>query len=470
MSRELTLVKNSVFIFVGKMATVLANLLLLPLYTSIFSTAEYGTVDLITTIIGLVLPIITLYVEQGMFRYMIEHVDEDAKGVYSSSSFKFMLLLTIGYISVYLIVMLFIDFKYKYYIAAIIFSHALFNWMLQYMRGVRKLGLFSLMSFLSSFITICLNILFLVIIKTGIEGILISNAVAPFVVFCVFFFQQRIIGVVAKHQMDFAKIKEMLSYSLALIPNSLSMWVLNSSDRLIVCHFLGLSNNGILSVSHKFVSYYGYVHSTFLTSWQESGTIHYKDKDRDEFFSNTLLKTFDLFAAFCILIIAVVPIVFNILIPNKSYSQAYNTIPIYIIAELFNTIIGFLGVIYIANKRTIVISISTMLIAIVNIIVHLCTIRYIGLYAAAVSTAFSYLSILVFRIIDTKKYINLKYRWKHYIVYFIFYGIVAFTYYQKSFLLSSAVFVVSLLILSYVNKNILVGLLRYVKRKIKRSQ
>lgn len=469
MNREITLVKNSAFIFIGKMATVLANLLLLPLYTSILSTEEYGTVELITTIIGLALPMITLYIEQGMFRYMIENIEVEKRDSYSASSFKLMFCMTTGYIFVFLVVMRLISFKYTYYIAAIVFTQALFNWMLQYMRGIRKLGQFSLMSFLSSFITICLNILFLVKLKIGVQGVLISNSIAPFVVFLLFFLKHKVYKLVLFNKYDGSKIREMLKYSVALIPNSLSIWVLNSSDRLIVRQYMGIGNTGILSASHKFVSYYGYVNSTFLTSWQESGTIHYRDEDRDDFFNKTLEKTFDLFAAFSVLIIAVVPIVFSILIPNKSYSQAYFAIPIYIIAELFNTIIGFLGVIYIANKKTIIISISTMIIAALNIIVHVSTIKAIGLYAAAVSTAFSYFCILIFRIIDTKKYINLKYNWMHYALYFVLYGIVTYVYYKKSLILSLLVFTIVFLFLMFINRNLLKGVIAYVKKKISKN-
>ncbi len=469
MNRELTLVKNSAFIFIGKMATVLANLLLLPLYTSILSTEEYGTVELITTIVGLVLPLITLYVEQGMFRYMIENVETEQRDSYSASSFKLMIVLTISYVLLFLVVMQFIYFRYTYYIASIVLTHALFNWMLQYMRGIKKLGQYSFMSFLSSFITICLNILFLVVLKIGVKGILISNAIAPFAVFLIFSIKHNIFSLVIHHKYEPTKIKEMLKYSVALIPNSLSIWVLNSSDRLIVKHYMGIGNTGILSASHKFVSYYGYVNSTFLTSWQETGTIHYKDKDRDHFFNSTLQKTFDIFAAFSILIIAIIPIVFNILIPNTSYAQAYYAIPIYIVAELFNTIIGFLGVIYIANKRTIIISISTMIIALINIIVHVSTVRTIGLYAAAISTAFSYFCILIFRIIDTKKYINLKYNWLHCLLYFVLYGFVTYIYYRKSLTLSCCVFTFMLLILSFINRKTLKGVIRYVKNKIKNN-
>lgn len=47
-------------------------ILLLPLYTGILSTEEYGIVDLLNTLVSLLLPIVTFQVEQAVFRELIE--------------------------------------------------------------------------------------------------------------------------------------------------------------------------------------------------------------------------------------------------------------------------------------------------------------------------------------------------------------------------------------------------------------
>lgn len=50
--------------------------------------------------------------------------------------------------------------------------------------------------------------------------------------------------------------------------------------------------------------------------------------------------------------IVVLPIIFDWFI-NKSFSEAYYNIPIYLIASLFNVIVGLLGVVYVATKKNI---------------------------------------------------------------------------------------------------------------------
>ena len=71
-SKEKELLKNTTIVSVGKICTQLITFFLLPLYTAILSTAEYGIVDLLNTLVGLFLPIMTLQIEQGIFRFLVE--------------------------------------------------------------------------------------------------------------------------------------------------------------------------------------------------------------------------------------------------------------------------------------------------------------------------------------------------------------------------------------------------------------
>ena len=52
MSKEKTLAKNTVIVSIGKISTQLISFFLLPLYTAYLTTNEYGTVDLLNTLIS----------------------------------------------------------------------------------------------------------------------------------------------------------------------------------------------------------------------------------------------------------------------------------------------------------------------------------------------------------------------------------------------------------------------------------
>ena len=72
MNKKKELAKNTFIILAGKVSTQMITFFMLPLYTSYLLTEEYGLVDLITTYVTLIIPIITLDTEMAMFRFLIE--------------------------------------------------------------------------------------------------------------------------------------------------------------------------------------------------------------------------------------------------------------------------------------------------------------------------------------------------------------------------------------------------------------
>ena len=69
------LLKNTFIFTIGNLATKVINFFLIPLYTNILTTNEYGLVDLITTVSTIAVPILTLNVMESVMRF---NLDKDA--------------------------------------------------------------------------------------------------------------------------------------------------------------------------------------------------------------------------------------------------------------------------------------------------------------------------------------------------------------------------------------------------------
>ena len=211
---------------------------------------------------------------------------------------------------------------------------------------------------------------------------------------------------------DFSKIDKkiivsMNKYSIPLIPNGVSWWIVNVSDRTIISMVLGASFNGIYAVSNKFPTIISSLLGIFNLSWSESAALHVNSPDRDEFFSDIVNTAVKLFSALCIGMIGCLPFVFPILI-NDKYNEAFKYIPILILGALFNVVICLYSGIYIAKKLTKQVASTAVIGAIINIVVNILFIKKIGLFAAALSTAIAYLSMMLYRYLDLKKYVNIK--------------------------------------------------------------
>lgn len=469
MDRFKNLAKNTVIITIGKISTQLITFLLLPLYTAVLSTSEYGTVDLITTLVQLFIPVASLMIDQGVFRYLLNCNCEDDYKKNISSAFYVLSIANLICVLVYFIISFFYVNPYKIWILLILIFTSYSNLFLQISRGLKHTTDYAIGSFVCSCSTIILNVLCIVALKMGAYGMIISIFMGNVLCTLYLYFKLKLFKYISLKNIEKSCMKEQIKYSLPLIPNQLSLWIMNSSDRIIVTSFLGMSANGILAISHKFPSIFMTFYNIFQLAWHETGTVHYNDKDRDEFFTEMFDIILSIFSSICIGIILVLPLVFNMLI-NSDFFEAYYNIPIYMLSFLLNVVIGMLGVIYVATKKTSEIAKTTIIAAILNIIVNILLINKIGLFAASVSTFAGYFITMIYRIIDSKKYVKISYNYKKNILLIVAVLISCIIYYLNNKIIAILSLLIFVPILILFNKKIFFNIIYLIKNRGRLSE
>lgn len=465
MHKKKELVKNTVIIFLGKVSTQFISFFLLPLYTRFLSTSAYGTVDLITTYVSLFVPVITIEQEMATFRYLIDarNSDKEKKNIITTSILNVLKLLIL-FIIVYFIIVYFFKFKYAYFILANIIVCIFSNLFLQIARGLGENIHYSIASFITGLTTIILNIIFIVFLKFQVEGMLLSVILAN--TFCVLylFFVLKIYKYIS-FKSDKNLRKQMIKYSLPLVPNGISWWVVTASDRTIISTFLGVAANGIYAVANKFPTIINSLFSIFTMSWTESASLHIDDDDRDKFFSDITNTVLRLFSCLCIGLIACMPFAFPLLVDAK-FSDAYMYIPIFLIGVLCNCIIGVYSAIYIAKKKTKQIASTSIMSAVINVVLNLLLIKVLGLYAACISTSIAYFAMMIYRHIDLKKYVHIIYQKRMILLTIVMFAISIICYYINNIYLNIISLIVVIIYSIIVNKHLLLGMFKIVSNKV----
>ena len=67
-SRNENLIKNVILFAIGNIGSKLLQIILVPLYTRVMSSAEYGTVDIMQAIVSLLIPIFCFTIYEAVFR------------------------------------------------------------------------------------------------------------------------------------------------------------------------------------------------------------------------------------------------------------------------------------------------------------------------------------------------------------------------------------------------------------------
>lgn len=470
MNREKNLAKNTIIITIGKICTQLITFFLLPLYTGILSTEEYGAVDLLNTLVSLLLPIVTFQVEQAVFRELIEvRGKKNKESRIISSAVITVIFQCIVYLVIFALISPFINNHYKFFLATNVVANIFLSLLLQISRGFGDNKKYAFASFISALSTIVFNVLFLVVIKLGANGMLLGTMLGQIVATIYLFISLKLYKYLKVKDYKKEVIKSLWKYSLPLIPNAISWWVFNASDRVIASAFLGVDQNGILAASLKFSTVFITFYNIFNMSWTESISIAIKDDDVCDYFNRMFNIVLRLFTAMAVGMIACMPFVFPIMI-NEKFSAGYGLVPVSIVGSLFNVIVGLISVIYVAEKNTKAIASTSIVSAVINIIVHLVLIKFIGLYAAVISTFVAFFVMSIYRMIDiNKKYFKVNSDIKFVIQSAIALIFVFVSYYINNIYLNVFVVLFAVLFAIYINKDSFDIIFKLFIKKLKRS-
>lgn len=94
--------------------------------------------------------------------------------------------------------------------------------------------------------------------------------------------------------------------------------------------------------------------------------------------------------------------------PSKNFTFAYHYTPILVIAMVFQCLCQFTSSVYNVKKKSVNSLLTSLIAAVVNIILNFILIPEYGPYGAAIATAAAYAACFVIRIFDVRSYIPFK--------------------------------------------------------------
>lgn len=419
MNREKLLIKSTLIISLGTLIPQLLNFITIPIVTDYLTKTEYGTYDLILTVVALLLPIATLQVQSGSFRFLIDARgdDEKSKTIVSNT------LIFITAVSMVVLVVFYFCIPdttplYRLLICIFLFWDTIYNCLGQIARGLSDNKGYALGSMAVSVIKTILIVVFVMMRRSGLFGILIAFVVAYFLADVVLAVKIKLHKYLSFKALSFKELKKLLLYSWPLVPNNLSSWALRLSDRLVITHYLGVTANAVYAAANNIPNIVNLARSVFLMAWQENASEAIKDEDSEEYYSKMFRVTFALVSGITAVLIGITPVLFRILI-RGDYSEAYYQMPILFMGTFFGCTSAFQSGIYIAHKRTMAGGLSTMVAAIINLVIDFALVNRVGIFAGSISTLVSYFLLFVYRIIDIRRFQKIKYNYLSVVLYIV---------------------------------------------------
>lgn len=412
--------QNALLFTISGFGTRIISFFLVPLYTYVLSTDEFGSVDLVTTTVQLLIPVLTINIQDAVLRFSLDknYKAEDAicvgfKIIGASSALLGVILFGLDYSGI-----IPLESNYMFFLYLSFTSGALNNNLSMYLKAKDQVKTLAVWGITNTAVTCLFNLLLLLGMHLGINGYMIAYVSGTIVADVGMFLSGTIMKDLKSSKSSGEIAREMAKYSAPLIANSLGWWINNASDRYILTYFCGAAVNGIYAVSYKIPSILSALQSIFYNAWSISSITEFDENDEDGFIGGiyTVYSSASFLACSLIML-------FNISIAHILYSKnffvAWKYVPFLLLGTVFNGLGLFNGCIFAAAKKTKEISITTVISALINTVLNFILIPLVGAYGAAFATMIGYFSIWIMRMFRLEKVIRMNVNWKKQVVMMI---------------------------------------------------
>src|SRR5258708_3683363 len=391
------LIKNSGIYAIGSMASPLIALILSPFLAHNISHADYGAFAVLNVVIALMAVITQLSLGSAFFRvYITDYEDQqDRLAVISTTLILLSLtsipvtiamLMTASWLSEFL-------FRNASYGNAVSFAALVllaqnltvpgFSWL----RAENRAAVYTVFILISLFFNLGASIMLVGVLDLGIVGALIAlcGSYAVVAVCTLPLILQR-----AGLHLRLDIVRKLLFFGIPLVLSSISVWVLQLSDRYLLSYFGSLSQTASYSVAYTLGGVLSpVILGPFALAWPSIMYTIAKRKDAASIYQLVFLwfSIVLLVAVFAFSLLAT--ILLDILYP-PAYHSAAPVIPIIAVSTMFYGIYNIFTIGIFVQRKPWFILVFTSLAALVNVGLNIILIPFYGSMGAAASTLLAY--------------------------------------------------------------------------------
>ena len=427
MNKYQKLLNNTLIFAIGTFGSKLLSFILVRLYTGCMTTAQYGTADLLYQAANVIYPIVTLSMADALIRFGIDKA-YDNKKIYTIA-----LTTTAGGLAVLLLFTPLINSleAFRGY-GLLLFVYCFFSSFKQlaasFVRARGLVKLFAIDGIFSTLIIVVSNLILLLKFDLGVTGYVCSIIISDALSLLGLIIISELYKFFDIKSLDKSLFKEIVKYSLPLVPTYILWWITSASDRYFVIAMVNSAENGIYSAAHKIPTLLLLVTTLFYQAWQMSAIENKDDSDLSGYYKQVYgAYSSLLFIAAAGLIMIAKPFTYILVDndPEKNFVFGYHYTPILIIAMIFQCLCQFLSSIYNVRKKSVNSMVTSIVAAVVNIVLDILLIPRLGAYGAGLATMTAYFACFMVRVFDTRSYVKFDISWFKMIVNMIVVGYMA---------------------------------------------
>lgn len=399
----MTLIKSTSIYTISKLLNQAIPFLLLPILTKYLTPTDYGTISIFNTIFAFLIIFISLGIP-SLVGVEFAKKNKNEFIIFITNSLFLIFLST-----VFLFTILFLFNKdlseilklSPFWLICILimsFFKVLFNIYLIILRFENKIIMNVSFELSQLLINIIFSLSLIIIFSMNWEGraigilisVLLLGILSTYKLYF-FYFNSKYISL--------KNIKEIIKFSLPIIPHNLAMWVRGGFDIILITYLLNEHYAGIYSLGFQLATIIGIIGSSII------GAITpylYEKMKNDSENKNIVVITY-IFFIFIFVTTLIVNLFYNWVIPvylNKEYIEVIDIISLLLYANIFLSMYYIISIYFFYEKKTYLLSKLTVGISILHVIISFILIEMIGIRGAAIAIFITYLLsfIIIFKL------------------------------------------------------------------------
>ncbi len=407
MNKYKRLASNTLLFAISNFSSKMLTFFLKPMYSRAVPIEEMGVYNNVWGYVILLLPLITLGMDYAVLRFGLDK-SYNRKSVFTNS----LAGLAIGFgilAACYPAMRLLPNIEgYLLPMYVMLFVSNLRRICANFVRAKNLLRLVAIDGILTSFTTVMFNVVFLVWMKTGAVGILWATVAADLCSSLFLIWVASLGRYIRPARYNHSLMGQMLRYALPLVPSLMCWNITNSSDVIFVTNMLedGKRLAGLLGYSYVLAQAVQMAAYIFNDAWQLSAVT---EKEGREVFFSRIFSAYQstMFIGGAILILLCKP--FYGMYLKGDDAEAWLYAPFLVMATIYSCFSGFLNSIYVVEKRSGLSLFTSAVGALVNCVLNLILITFLGVTGAALATFFSYVSVFALRAVNTSGLLKVEF-------------------------------------------------------------
>ncbi len=416
------LLRHSAVYGIGHILSRSLGFLLLPLYTNTITPDEFGKAALIFSFLAIMNVFYGYGMDVAFLRYVALQEDPRKQRALFSTGFL-SILVTSSLFSAVLLLMtrqvsiLIFDMPGESTLirlsAGILFFDALTLMPFMALRAKEKSVPFTLLKLANVIINVAGNVIFIVVLRKGVEGIFLANLISSGITFLL------LAPVWLRYfvpQFDRSIYREMLKFGLPYIPSGLAVVIMDLIDRFILERMTNLEITGIYSAGYKLGMFMALFIAAFRFAWHPFFLATSKQPNAKQVFAR-VLTYFVLACSFVFLVVSLFidEIVrfrlFGFTLFGESYWDSTRIVPLILISYIFYGVyVNFLVGVYL-EKKTVWLPAITGISAGVNVAANIILIPRMGMLGSAWATVAAYATMAILLYMKVSRIYPVPYEW-----------------------------------------------------------